>query len=157
MNTIIESLDYRSQSVLKQIANDIELLGSPIFLNNYINIKYRFRDEDLERELRIDSPLEFAAFAHHQQLIACYDVDEEGVHMYQRIIQSGSNRFNYPFSRPGYIQVDRINTGFTEQEIIRMIAVREYDFGSRSYSYKAKKGVIIPMPPPIYSNTKTAA
>jgi hypothetical protein len=157
MTTIFEQINYRSQSILKQITNDIELIGTPIFLNNYIHIKYRFRDEETERELRIDSPLEFAAFAHHQQLISCYDVNEDGVHMYQRVIQSGNNRFNYPFSRPGYIEIDRLYTGFTEPEIIRMIAVREYDFGSRSYSYKARKGVIIPMPPSIHTNTQTAA
>lgn len=157
MTTIIETIDYRSQSILKQIANDIEIIGTPIFLNNYIHIKYRFRDEETERELKIDSPLEFAAFAHHQQLISCYDVNEDGVHMYQRIIQSGTNRFSYPFSRPGYIEVDRLHTGFTEQEIIRMIAVREYDFGSRSYSYKARKGIVIPMPPHKNSTEKTAA
>lgn len=157
MTTIIETINYRSESILKQITNDIELIGAQIFLNNYIHFKYHFRDEETERELHIDSPLEFAAFAHHQQLISCYDVNEDGVHMYQRVIQSGTNRFNYPFSRPGYIEVDRLNTGFTELEIIRMIAVREYDFGSRSYSYKARKGVVIPMPPPIHSNTQTAA
>lgn len=156
MNTVFESTDHRSQTILRQIESDIELIGTPVFLNHYINIKYRFRDEEITRELRIDSPLEFAAFAHHQQLIACYDVNEEGVHMYQRIIQSGSNRFNYPFSRPGYMEVDRLHTGFTDQEIIRMIAVREYDFGSRSYSYKVKKGIVIPMSPTPSTN-QTAA
>lgn len=115
--------------------SDIELINKPMLLNNYVHFEYKFKDEAHTRELTIDSPLEFAAFAHHQNLIDLYDVDEEGIHMYQRVINSNMNRYCYPVSKPGYIEIERVRTGFTAEEIKKMIAIREYDFGNRGYTY----------------------
>lgn len=135
----------RSQAILEQIISEIELIEKPIFMNNFIHFQYRFKDESHTRELIINSPLEFAAFCFHQNLIDFYDVDEDGVHLYQRVINSKINRYSYPVSKPGYLEVERLKTGFTQEEIIKMIAIREHDFGTRSYEYKGKRGIVIPL------------
>lgn len=150
----MNTLDQRSQDILQQIESDIVLTDKPIFLNNYVHFRYRFKDEEPDEvhELLINSPLEFAAFVHHQRLIAEYSFDEEGVHLYQRVDYTDFNRYQYIYNKVGFVEIQRLHTGFTEQEIIKMIARREHDFGTRKYQYGAKQGKVIPMFP---NNTTT--
>lgn len=140
--------DQRSVELLQTIENKIDLADDIIFTNSLIDIPYRINGK--RKGILLESPIDIAAFAAHNNIITRYEKCGEDVKMYTFQILPATDRRGYPYQCIAEVEVKKIPTLFSRDEIKAMVARYEYDFGSIDEVYNdlfAPKGKVIEMYP----------
>lgn len=119
--------DHRSQELMQRIYDRIDLTAGVIFTNLCIEIPYRINGK--LREIKLSTPWDIAAFAHHNYIISRYEKTPKGVRMYEMQILPALDRRGYPYQYETEVLVKRMPTMFSKDEIKWMVARYEYDFG----------------------------
>jgi hypothetical protein len=152
----IESTDHRSQEILNRLCDKIDLTDNIIFTNEIIEIPYRINAKS--KAIILNTPLDIAAFAHHNYLICRYKKNGKGITMYRKQLLDKFDRRGYPFQYLEEVIVKKIPTMFSRSEIKMFVARYEYDFGDIADQWPdlfAAKGIVREMFPTGTSNNDT--
>lgn len=154
----MQPTDYRSDELMRRLCDKIDLDDRIIFLPHLIEIPYRINSR--QKAIIRSTPLEIAEFAQQQCLIHRYEKHGKNIKMYDIQILPKTDRRGYPFQIIDELEVKKIPTLFSREEIKWMVARYEYDFGDINDIWNdlfAPKGIVRALYPDSINPTKQTA